>query len=187
MADDDKNFVDAEVVEDVPSDNDNLSSAISKKDMLSERDGLVKQYYGENDTFLGKLRKNKGNGDNFDEMIGIIIEEIAKESDNLLGNALYFTKEGNLHDATTISVKRADMFETLTKVLQRKKEMFVGAAKVDYDSPVFKVFQIICFEKLTTVLDAMNIDVEAKQLIISRWVESMGDWQKEIKTRIDNV
>ena len=185
--DDKKNdYIEAEIVESTAS-SDNLTSAIKKQDILTERTGLVKKYYGDNPSFFDKLKKTRSSGENVDELVGIIIEEIAKESDNLLGNSLIFTKDGNLHDASIISVKRADMLETLTKVLQRKREMFVGSSKIDYDSPVFKVFQIICFEKLTAILDAMSMDVEMKQIIVSRWVDSMKEWQKEIKTRIENA
>lgn len=184
MQDENNEIIDAEVLE---KSSQNLTPASKKQDILSERTDLVKKYYGESSSFFEKLKKSQGTGENIDELVGIIIEEIAKESDNLLGNSLIFTKDGNLHDASVISVKRADMLETLTKVLQRKKEMFIISSKIDYDSPVFKIFQIICFEKLTAILDALTLDVEMKQLIVSRWVDSMKDWQKEIKLRVDNA
>lgn len=176
-------FTEVEMVEDgselVKS---SLSSVVRKSDDVFEvRKELIEKHSG----FL--YEKVKGRREDADQILSVVIDEIIKETDNLLGNSLIFTQEGKLHDASTVSVKRSEILETLTRVLQKKRDLFSNSGVVDYNSPVFKVFQMVCFEKLTSVLDSLNMDNEQKKIIVSKWVESMSDWQKDVKMRMDNV
>ena len=173
----------AEIVDsETPVIRSTLSPATKKSgDIFAERTELVNKHAG------SLYDRIKGNGDDLNITFSVVIEEIIKETDNLLGNSLMFTQDGKLHDASTVSVKRSEILETLTRVLQRKKELFTNSSYVDYDSPVFNVFQMVCFERLTNVLDKLNMDVEQKQLVVTQWVDSMKDWQKDVKSRMDNV
>ena len=167
--------------------NDGLSSLKDNKtDMFSLKKELLQTYYEGYDSLVEKMKQDP-NGLTVETMITVVMEELLGESDNLKGNELVFTQDGKLHDATTIAVKRSEILDTVSKVLVRKRDLLAKSGDVDLDSPVFQLFQKICFDALTESMMNLNFDNEMKQVIITKWGENMADWKEELKSRLKRM
>lgn len=175
-----------ELVSIVENDDSGLVSLDDNDDIFAYKNQLIKQHYGSSKDLISKIKSSK-NGDAVQDVINVVIEEIIKESDNLLGNSLVFTKENKLHDATTVAVKRTDILETVTRIVTKQQEINQKSAKIDLNSPAFQIFQSICLDNLRTTLEQLKLENEMAQLIILKWGESMEFWEKEMKTRMGSL
>lgn len=149
------------------------------------KDKMVKRHYGEERSLVDRI--SKADGSSIESVINAAIIEIAKESENLLGNELIFTENNNLHDASAVAVKRAEILEKIVTVVGKKMEIMSRSNSVDLNSPVFQVFQQICVDKLKEALGFLDIDNDLKQLIVIKWGDSMVDWEKELKDRVSHL
>ncbi len=95
--------------------------------------------------------------------------------------------EGELHDSTAVTIKRADLLKTIADILVKKRELNQKDADVDLNSPAFQIFQKICFNKMTTVLEELSFDSEMKQLILGKWSIAMRDWGKELQNELKEI
>ncbi len=161
-----------------------LMSVNDELDVFDFKKELVSTYYGSDDASLMQKFMDSEPGDSVQNAFNIIIEELAKESDSLLGNSLIFTKNNDLHDATTVTVKRAEMLELLSKIITKKQSLAEKASNVDLNSPTFQMFQQICVDNLKAALISLNVDNEMSQLIVTNWGKSMKEWQKELSKRM---
>ena len=165
---------------------DGLTSIKATTDVFSLKQELLEAYYKGHDSIISKIKKNP-NGDSIETLITVVMEELLGETDNLKGNELIFTQDGKLHDASTISVKRAEILDTVSKVLMRKRDLMAKSGDVDLDSPVFQLFQTICFDALKESMMNLKFDDEMKQVIISKWGENMSDWKDELASRLKRL
>lgn len=175
-------------------DNEELSvigaSGAVKKRMGTEnvqqhRDALITEYRKKKRGIVERI--NDGEVENSDGLINLIVDDLISESETLFGNGLFFTEEGELHDATAVTIKRADLLKTIADILVKKRELNQKDADVDLNSPAFQIFQKICFNKMTTVLEELSFDSEMKQLILSKWAVAMRDWGKELQNELKEI
>lgn len=146
---------------------------------------MVRRHYGEDQSLVSRIMT--ADGSSMENIINAAILEIAKESENLLGNELIFTENNNLHDASAVAVKRTEILEKIVSVIGKKADILSKSNSVDLNSPVFQVFQQICVDKLKEILGYLDIDNDLKQLIVIKWGDSMAEWEKELKSRVSHL
>lgn len=144
-----------------------------KKDMLEA-------YRMENPGPLENLARTN-TGYNADELQRNIVDDLLQSCESLMGTSLVLEAQGDLKDSSAVLIKRADLMKIITDVLLRQKELQQKTGEVDYNSPVFRLFQKLCFEKLISAMQGLNMSNEMVSLIIKKWEEQMRDWDKEIK------
>lgn len=157
-----------------------------KANFLQIREKLVEEYHKNAKSLFEKI-SSKPNGNSVEGIISTALEELIHETDNLLGNELSLLNDGSVRDASVVSVKRSDVLETLSRVAVKKQEIMANAGKVDLNSPVFQVFQAICFENLIGVMEDLKLDNETRQLLVAKWGERMESWDKELKSRVEDL
>lgn len=154
------------------------------KDYIAEREALVDKHYGAE---IRLSQRMKGDGSKIDGIINSALEELVKESENLLGNELVLMQAGQVRDSSIISVKRSDVLDTLTKVAQRKYDILSSMSNVDLNSPVFQIFQQICVDNLVLSMKENGVISEMRQLILNKFADLMKTWDKELKFRMDSL
>lgn len=153
-------------------------------DISRYKESLVGQYRTKNEGILQKLKA--GVNLNSDEILSLIAEEILLESEELLGTRLLFENEGNLQDATTVTVKRSDLLKAVADIVAKRKELN-QRSDVDLNSPAFMIFQKLCFDKMVDALHDLRFDDEMIQLILTGWAKGMEDWGKELKAKLEEI
>lgn len=155
-------------------------------DISEYKDQLVEKYRKKQPGVLQKIEKNPNLSS--DEIMGSIVEDILRDSESLLGNQLIFTEEGNLRDATTITINRSNLLKAVADIAAKRKELNQKANDVDLNSPAFMLFQKMCFEKMVGALEELEfLDEEEIQLVLDKWAKSMSDWGKELKAKLDEI
>jgi len=148
------------------------------RDMMELRTSLVQEYHKGAMSLLERL--NADGRANIEAVVMALVEEVVKETDNLLGNELLATQGGNLRDASVISFKRAEVLEKAIKAVQAKLQ-FERESGLDVENPgmitVFKYFM----GKAHTAFRALGYDDEASDTFFRMLSESMKDWKKELK------
>lgn len=154
-------------------------------DYIDIRERLVDAYRRKRGTILSRVAVTTGDN-SVDTIITAVIQELAQETENLLGNEIMMMTAGQVDKASVVSVKRADVLDVLSKVAIRRKEAASSSA-VDLNSPAFQLFQSLCFEKLTESMEEMKISPEERQLLISKWSTKLQNWMKELRERLANL
>ena len=154
-------------------------------DYLDIRQKLVDSYRRKRGTLLARVASSTGDN-SVDSIITSVIAELAQETENLLGNEIMMMTAGQVDKASVVSVKRADVLDVLSKVAIRRKEAASSSA-IDLNSPVFQMFQQLCFEKLTEAMGEMTFTPEERQLLVSKWMSKMNNWVKELRERLANL
>lgn len=172
------------------SNSNNLNSIpknrfLSGSDITQYKDNLVSEYRRKNTGTLQKIRENSSIS--ADDILGAIAEEILLDGESLLGTQLLFSEEGNLHDATTITIKRSDLLKSVADIVAKRKELNQRASDIDLNGPAFMIFQKMCFEKMVASLEELELDEEMIQLIITKWSKKMEDWGKELKQKLEEM
>lgn len=160
---------------------------IAGADIDAYRDSLVEDYLGKGHCSVLSKVKEHDEATTSDEILGLIIEEILEGGRDILGTQLMLAEEGNFRDSAAAVVKRTEILRSVAEIVAKRKELNQRASDIDLNSPAFLIFQKICFDKLMEVLDSLKIDEEMVALIVSRWAESMKDWGKLLKQRLDEI
>ena len=165
---------------------DGALQSIEGVDLLEQRDALVKQRHKLKNALIEKVAQDPSYG-GVEALICAVIEELVGESNNLLGNELLMMKHGQVDKASVVSVKHSDVLDILSKVAIRKRDILSSAKSIDFNSAAFQIFQALCFEKLVSVLEELNLDSEMRQLVSLKWADKMEGWDKELRDRMDNL
>ena len=166
----------------VVNENSDIDKPEIDGDIISYRKKLVEQYRRNRRGIKDLLRNGRLS---IDDTLMLIAEEILEESESLLGNELITTEDGDLEKATSISVKRTDVLKSVADILAKKRELNQRDADVDLNGPAFMIFQKMCFDKMTAVLEELNFDKEMVHLILSKWVNKLQNWGKELKIELE--
>lgn len=153
-------------------------------DVISYRNKVIERYR-QNRRGINDLLQ--GGSLTIDDTLLLIAEEILAESEALLGNGLIMTEDGDLEKATNISVKRTDVLKSVADILAKKRELNQKDADVDLNGPAFMIFQKMCFDKMTDTLEELNFDKEMVQLVLSKWVDKLKNWGKELKKELEKL
>lgn len=141
---------------------------------------LLKDYRKERKGILDTLERSESNF-NTDQLINLIVNEMLLTTEELQANSLMLEAEGELLDSTSVLIKRADLMRLVTDIVTRKKEIAQRSGEVDLNSPVFCIFQKLCFENMVKAMEKLKLDSELTNLILIEWQERMKNWGKELK------
>ena len=156
-------------------------------DVNAYRETLVEQYRERGHKSVLSRVKEGGSEVTSDEILGDIIEEILEGGEDLLGTQLMLAEEGNLTDATIVTVKRGELLRSVAEIVAKRKELNQRASDVDLNSPAFMLFQKLCFDHMMETLTELNLDEEMISLITTTWGSAMQNWGKELKNKLDEM
>ena len=156
-------------------------------DVSAYRETLVEQYRERGHKSVLSRVKEGGSEVTSDEILGDIIEEILEGGEDLLGTQLMLAEEGNLTDATIVTVKRGELLRSVAEIVAKRKELNQRASDVDLNSPAFMLFQKLCFDHMMETLTDLSLDEEMVSLIVSGWSKKMENWGKELKNKLDEM
>lgn len=159
-------------------------SLFNKKDIFEKKEELLRKHYGNNDNIINKIINNP-DGRTLDMVLSTVIEEMFKDSDDLLGNKLLFTEENNLSEANDVTTKRSSILAKIADISLKKQEIISRTQDVDLNSPAFFLFQELCFEKMKDTLIELKMEDEKIQLVIMKWAEKMKNWDKILTEKLD--
>ena len=145
---------------------------------------LVEDYHEGAASLIERL-KRMGSEDS-DSLLEALIVEVVKETDNLLGNALVATHNGELRDASAISFKRSEVLEKAIKAVAARKE-FERESGLDIDSPAMMVVFRFFMAKAKGALDRMGLQEEAKDLFFRNLGEEMDTWKKALREEFETI
>jgi len=161
-----------------------LPANSSPSGVVEYRRKLVEQYHKGAPSLVKRLQE--AGGDNSEALLLALIDEVISETDNLLGNGLVATHNGELRDASIISFKRAEVLEKAIKAVQTKKE-FERESGIDIDSPAMMVIFKFFMSKAKSSLDRMQLEDEAKDLFFTVLGEEMDSWRKELREEFEAI
>ena len=160
---------------------------ITGADVNAYRDSLVEDYRGKGHRSVLEKIKQYDENTTSDELLGLIIEEILEGGEDMLGTQLMLAEEGNLAGSTATIVKRSELLKAVADIIAKRKELNQRAADIDLNSPAFMLFQKLCFDKFVKVLDDLNVDEEMISLIVKNFSNSMANWGKELKQKLEEL
>jgi len=148
------------------------------------REQLVEQYHKGAPSLIRRLRE--AGKQSIEDLLVALIDEVVAETDNLLGNELVATHNGDLRDASIISFKRTEALEKAIKAVQAKQE-FERTGGIDVDSPamvtVFKFFMM----KTKEALELMGVDAEMNDLFFRTFGDVTEGWKKELRSEFERL
>ena len=161
-----------------------VSDSGSENTVIEYRENLVKKYHSGVNSLRDKLFSDKDISSS--EMIGVLMQEIAGETDNLLANHLIAVDNNALRDASVIQHKRAEVLKELVKIIQTQKTIEAQSA-LDVNSPSMAIVIRYFFNALKNSMKELKYENEAQDVLIKEVVNQMGDWRKEIKKKIEEM
>lgn len=150
--------------------------------VMEYRDSLVRKYHGGAKSLHARLRGDgKGTGE---DLLVSLIDEVLKETDNLLGNHLVAAENGNLRDASVISYKRAEVLEKAFKAYQ-SKQAFEKESGIDVSSPSMMVIFRFFMQKIQDVFDGLETPSEQRDVFFLNLGEVTENWKKELREEFE--
>jgi hypothetical protein len=151
-------------------------------DLLKFRKQLVEQYHQGAPSLIARL-KSAGKED-LESQIVAMVDEILSETDNLLGNQLVATHNGDLRDASVISFKRAEVLEKALKAVQTRQQ-FEKQSGIDLDSPSMIIVFRYFMAKARDTFTRMGVGPEINDLFFRVFGEVTNEWKKELRDSFD--
>jgi hypothetical protein len=121
-----------------------------------------------------------------EELVIALLDEIIRESDNLLGNEMLATVEGNLRDASVISYKRTEIMEKAIKAIQAKHAINKDRG-IDVNSPHMMVIFRYFMRKTQGVFTKLRLGDELSDTFFRVLGDEMSQWQKELKSEFKEI
>lgn len=150
----------------------------------SYRDELVKSHHKGSSSLVERLRQ-EGLGDN-ESLLNALIEEIIGETDKLLGNEMIATENGELRDASVISVKRAEIIEKAIKAVQSKRQ-FETESGIDLDSASMVIIFKYFMKKVRDCFEAMDMPQEQSDIFFGLMGQVTEHWKKELREEFETL
>ncbi len=136
------------------------------------------------DGLVAKLR-GQGRAD-AEALVISLIDELVGETDNLLGNELVATHNGELRDASIISHKRSEVLEKAIKAVQAKRA-YEREGGLDLDSPemmtVFRYFMT----KVNETFQLIGVAEEQSDIFFENFSKMTDEWKKDILDLIEQT
>jgi len=146
------------------------------------RDQLVKKYHGGAESLVQRLQ-DSGTTDNESLMLALI-DELVRETDNLLGNQLIATENGNVRDSSVISFKRLEGLEKAIKAVQ-SKQLLEKDSGIDVNSPSMVVIFTYFMGKVKEVFKKMELSDEQGDIFFQMLGEETENWKREIREEFE--
>ena len=153
-------------------------------DVLKYRAKLVEEYHSGAVSLQDKLKK--AGREDVDSLLVTMLEEMIKETDNLLGNGLISTANNDLRDASVISFKRAEILEKAIKAVQAKQQMEQQNG-INIDSPSVMVIFRFFMSKAHETFDHMGVGNELNDLFFRTFADLAQEWKKELKKQFEDM
>jgi hypothetical protein len=154
------------------------------QDIFEHREQLIRRHYNGESSLLDKL-KNEDRSD-IEELVMALLDEIIKESDNMLGNGLLAMADGNLRDASVIGYKRTEIMEKAIKAIQAKHAINKDRG-IDVNSPhmvaIFRYFM----RKTQEVFTKLQLGDELTDTFFRILGDEMSNWQRELKAEFKEI
>lgn len=147
---------------------------------------MLNAYRQENAGIMERLEKSPA-GYNTDQLLNLIIEEMLNSTEELQGTSLVLESEGNLKDASTVTISRANLLKLIAEIVSRKKELHQRAGEIDLNSPAFFLFQKLCFEKMVEVFENLRIDNEMVSSVLTLWQDKMQHWDRDLRDMLKDL
>lgn len=184
---DEKEELDEKPIEIVPeptSSGMDLTSLTARNNLSEAREKMLKDYYGGEASFVRRLISlNKTSPEDF---INALIVEMVNEADNLLGNELVATQDGDIRVSSVIATKRTEVLERAAKAVQKKQETD-AQNRVDLDSPVMRLVLQLVMEKINDVFVSMNLASEQRDVFFRLLPEKMRTWKTEVQRKLEDI
>jgi hypothetical protein len=169
--------------ETLPATRSNGSVSAIPVDVCAYREQLIRKYHDGSPSLIAKLGK-AGNPD-YKAFVEGLIDEVIKETDNLLGNGLIATQNGELRDASVISFKRAEVLEKVIAATHAKQAATLSDGGVDVDSGAMLVIFKYFLSKAKESFDRMGMNVEINDLFFRTFMTITENWKKELRERLE--
>lgn len=147
---------------------------------------LLENYRKSHPALFDKVERTNA-GFNTDQLLNAIIADFMMAAEELFGNILLTESNGDIQSSSNIIYKRADLLKLAADIVSKKKELNQRNGEVDLNSPVFILFQKICFEKLVLALQEVKVQPEMVNLILSAWQDKLQNWDKELKKALKEL
>ena len=174
--------VEQAVVEVMSSAESAVSRPVSSDDIISFRRQLIEDYHKGSSGLLELLRKEGKN--DLESRATALLDEMVKETDNLLGNELIATRNGDLRDSTIISFKRIEGLEKTARITQSKQQ-FEKQGGIDLDSPMMIVIFTYFLMKAKETFMQMGVGSEINDLFFQKFGEVTEYWKKELREKLE--
>lgn len=162
----------------------NSDGTVDQGNIASYRDELVNKYHQGSQSLIERLQQS-GNEDG-NALLMTLIDEVIKETDNLLGNHLVATENGDLRDASVISYKRAEVLEKAIKAVQSKQQIDQESG-IDVDSPSMMIVFRYFMRKAKEVFSKIDMPDEQVNLFFQTFSNEMTDWKRELREELESV
>jgi len=156
------------------------------KSMMAHKGKLLGAFREVRKGILDKIEPVNG-GYNMDQLLNLIVEELLLMTEDLKSNSLVLESEGMVKDGSIIDLKRADLLKLVSEIVTRRKELFQRSGEVDLNSPVFTLFQNMCFTRMVDSMEELNVEKELMRLVLLKWKEKMSDWGKDLKRQLKEL
>ena len=113
-----------------------------------------------------------------------MIDEVVGETDNLLGNHLIATENGELRDASVISYKRAEVLEKAIKAVASKQALEKESG-IDVDSPSMVIIFKYFMNKVMDVFTKIEIPAEQRDVFFRTLGEETENWKRELREQFE--
>lgn len=155
------------------------SALANPSDYLAFRTKLIEQYHRGAPSLVARLKELGKEG--MEDQVVVFLNEILAETDNLLGNQLVATSNGELRDASVISFKRAEVLEKALKAVQSRQQFERDNSGVDLDSPQMVIIFRFFMSKARDTISRMGVGPEINDMFFRVFGEITNDWKKELK------
>jgi hypothetical protein len=184
VSDFDKMDAEAGVAEVIPNTSTPPDAIVGVGGTAEYRDNLVKKYHKGSDSLTARLQA-EGLSDN-ESLLLALIQEMVKETDNLLGNELIAIENGSVRDSSVISAKRAEILEKAIKAVQ-SKQAFEKESGIDIDSPSMVVIFKYFMGKVKDVFENMGTSPEQRDIFFRTLGDETENWKKELREEFETM
>jgi len=151
--------------------------SVSGDNLMKEKQRLVAKHHGGSESLVRRIRSGEISPE---EAMNSIITDLLGETDSLKGSELLFAQEGNLRDATTVTVKRVEALEKVAKTLHRR-HLMTHEEVINLDSPYVRLLVSWFLRKVNNCLLELKYPQEAVDVFFGKLQLLTDDWKKEVK------
>ena len=174
--------IETAVVEVISSTDSAVSRIVPVDDIINFRRQLIEEYHKGSAGLLDLLHKEGKN--DLESRATALLDEMVRETDNLLGNELIATRNGDLRDSTIISFKRIEGLEKTARITQSKQQ-FEKQSGIDLDSPLMIVIFTYFLMKAKETFGQMGVGSEINDLFFQKFGEVTESWKKELREKLE--
>lgn len=161
---------------------DNLVS-LEQNSVSLERDRAITQFFKGEQTVAQKVSQS----DSPKQVLNMLVQQLAKNYDNLCGIQQMFLNNGQLANSTIIASKKDEVLQRLSNIMKKIFDMDFKNRSIDIDSAQIKILITLLFEKFVAVINTFVDSPDLQILIINSLKQSLKTWDKQFKQRIKNI